>query len=32
MLPRAVANSHYKKRTSQNAAPLGGGIEGESIA
>ena len=28
MLPRAVADSHYRKWTSQNVAALGGGIEG----
>ena len=32
MLPRVVADSHYKKRTSQNVAALGRGTEGESIA
>ena len=34
MLPRAVTDSHHKKRTSQNVAALGGGgvIEGDKIA
>ena len=32
MLLRAVADSHYKKRTSQNVAALGTGTGGKSIA
>ena len=31
MLPRAVAESHYKKQVSQHVAALGGGIEFENI-
>ena len=31
VLPRAVVDSLYKKRISQNVAALVGGIEGENI-